>query len=241
MKHIYILIFLITFLESLVLIGLFLPGSLLMYFLGFLIGKKNINIYLIFFMGFCGCFLGDITSYFLGRFIFNKYLYDIKKKIIFYTKYGKNIFYLFDKYIFLAILIGRFIGPLRSFILFISGMLNISINKIFLPSILSIFLWLFIYPTIGILTNVIINIPNSIFFSLYLLFLFFMLVMYIYITYDFYLNNSLILNKFSNLKLKNNIYYYIIIVIIIIIIYIFNILINDSLIKTFWNSIIVLF
>ena len=60
-------IFLVTFLESLALVGLLLPGTVMMASVGALIGSGQVDLYLAWAAGGIGCFLGDWISYFIGR------------------------------------------------------------------------------------------------------------------------------------------------------------------------------
>ncbi|GAB7195100.1 hypothetical protein OS11_13720 [Dickeya oryzae] len=59
-------VLLVAFLESLALVGLLLPGTIMMASLGTLIGSGNMGLYPAWGMGIIGCLLGDWISYFIG-------------------------------------------------------------------------------------------------------------------------------------------------------------------------------
>ncbi|SUB18460.1 Inner membrane protein yabI [Pantoea agglomerans] len=57
---------LVTFLESLALVGLLLPGTVMMASLGALVGSGELGLYPAWAAGFAGCLIGDWVSYGIG-------------------------------------------------------------------------------------------------------------------------------------------------------------------------------
>ncbi|STD25951.1 inner membrane protein [Enterobacter asburiae] len=57
---------LVAFLESLALVGLILPGTVMMAGLGALIGSGEVNFWQAWLAGIIGCLLGDWISFWLG-------------------------------------------------------------------------------------------------------------------------------------------------------------------------------
>ena len=57
---------LVAFLESLALVGLILPGTVMMAGLGALIGSGEVNFWQAWMAGIIGCLLGDWISFWLG-------------------------------------------------------------------------------------------------------------------------------------------------------------------------------
>lgn len=153
-----IIIFLISFFESLALVGLILPGAILMASVGTMIGSKQISLYPAWISGTIGCLLGDWLSYYIG-WQFKKSLNQskiLKKYAFVLEKIKHNLF----KYSIFTILFGKFIGHTRPLIPLIAGMMNLSVKKFFLISMLSCFLWPPLYFIPGILAGVIIDIPK---------------------------------------------------------------------------------
>ncbi|QCI20292.1 DedA family protein [Buchnera aphidicola (Brachycaudus cardui)] len=149
----------VSFLESLALVGLLLPGIILMTTLGTFIGDGRLSFYPAWISGTIGCALGDWISYYIGLY-FKNWLCDFK-----FLKKNQKLFNktksLLHKHSFITIIIGRFIGPTRPLIPMISGMLKLPLNKFFLPSVIGCILWPPVYFFPGIVTGITINIPQN--------------------------------------------------------------------------------
>ena len=76
----YWFILLIAFLESLVIIGVFLPGTTAIAFMGFFASKGFFNVEMLILFSTVGSMLGDFVSYYLGK----------KGKILFKSKFDKS-------------------------------------------------------------------------------------------------------------------------------------------------------
>ncbi|CAL4042458.1 DedA family protein [Buchnera aphidicola] len=157
LSYLYIIVFVVSFLESLTLIGLFLPGIVLMAGLGTLIGHGSLNFYSSWIAGIIGCSLGDWTSYYIG-WRFKNWLHNLSllKKHQFILKKIKNTLY---KHNIITILIGRFIGPTRPLVPMVCGMLKLPLKKFIIPSIIGCLLWPPIYFLPGVLAGIVINTP----------------------------------------------------------------------------------
>ncbi len=208
----YFFIFLISFFEALVFIGILIPSSFIMFIIGYLIGKKILNFYICFFLNIIGYFFGDIISYFIGIY-YKKYLNEFKKNIFFSSFYLKNFFSFFKENTFFFILLGKFFGPLKSFILFLSGMLLIPIYKIFFPNLLSISLWSILYFIPGIIYSISLNLPINYSFNLYLFIFLFLVFINIFLSYKWYMLNNF---KFYYINLNKNLFKYFFIVFMLI-------------------------
>lgn len=154
-----LLVGIVSFLESLALIGLLLPGIILMTTFGTFIGDGKLSFYPAWISGTIGCFLGDWVSYFIGLY-FKDWLSNIK--------FIKNNQELFNKtkekmykHSMLAIIIGRFIGPTRPILPMVAGMLKLPLKKFIFPSIIGCVLWPPVYFFPGIVTGITINIPDN--------------------------------------------------------------------------------
>ncbi|CAL4042241.1 Inner membrane protein YabI [Buchnera aphidicola (Phyllaphis fagi)] len=150
-----IIILIITFLESLALVGLLLPGIVFMTTIGTMIGNGKLSFYPSWITGILGCLLGDYLSYYIG-WKFKNWIYNIKlfqKNITLFNKIKNTI----HQYSMFTILIGKFIGPTRPLIPMIAGMLKLPMKNFIPPSIIGCILWPLIYFLPGILTSIIIN------------------------------------------------------------------------------------
>jgi len=124
------LLFLTAFAESLAIVGLIVPGVLLLFLLATQAQQHGIALPLVLSAGASGAFLGDLLSFWLGRRyqtqLLNLRLLRSRQKLVqrgqrFCSKYGVQ-----------AILIARFIGPIRPVVPLIVGGLNFPI-RYFLP------------------------------------------------------------------------------------------------------------
>ncbi len=201
-KHIYIAyfsIFFISFLESLAFLGFFVPSSMMMFMIGFFIGKGNINFYYSYILVILGCTLGDIISYYVGNY-FRDYLFFFRREISKYVNIFEYMFKYFKKNSSFLIISGKFTGPIKSFFFFVSGMLNISIKKIILPNFFSTLLWSISFFIPGILSGVAVTLPNSFYFKTHLFSFIFLFIISIYIFINI-LNRNYINKKLSILFL----------------------------------------
>ncbi len=116
------LVFAVAFIESLVLVGILLPGIMILFGVGALVGLGVMQMVPIWLAASAGAFLGDAISYFLGRryrerlmevWPFSRFPNVMQRGRNFFNKYGEK-----------SVFAGRFIGPLRPIIPAIVGMLD---------------------------------------------------------------------------------------------------------------------
>ncbi|CAL4319634.1 Inner membrane protein YabI [Buchnera aphidicola (Eriosoma grossulariae)] len=153
--YLLITVTIIAFLESLAIVGLFLPGIVLMASLGTLIGNGKLLFYPAWIAGIIGCIAGDWISYYMGWKFKNfiSKLNFLKKNFLLLQKTKIALY----KHSFLTILIGRFIGPARPIIPLVSGMLRLPIIKFIIPNIIGCILWPPLYFLPGIFTGILIH------------------------------------------------------------------------------------
>jgi len=147
----------VAFLESLALVGLILPGTIMMSALGALIGSGEVNFWQAWLAGIIGCLLGDWISFWLG--------WRFKKPLHRWSFMKKNKA-LLDKtehalhqHSMMTILIGRFIGPTRPLVPMVAGMLDLPVSKFIIPNIIGCLFWPPVYFLPGILAGAAIDIP----------------------------------------------------------------------------------
>ncbi|CUR53078.1 Inner membrane protein YabI [Buchnera aphidicola (Tuberolachnus salignus)] len=224
LNHLPFIVFIISFLESTLFIGLFIPGLVCMSTLGTFIGHEKINFYHAWFLSFIGCYLGDLISYFIGKIgqkkIKNMNFIQKKKKII------KKIYKYLFQYSFFTIFFGKFIGPIRPLIPVISGIFNISTKNFFIPNFFACICWPIIYFLPGILTALTSNsmqrIPNSNFFLFFITFFLCTFFLFIYILFNWIIFFKT-QKKFHIFKFKISIKNGFLLLLIIILIMVFQI------------------
>ena len=129
----YWVIFLISFLESVVFVGAVVPGTLLILFAGFASAQGILDISDLIWFAAIGASLGDVVSFYLGnkgvRFfnVENKLLRTSKK---FFKAHGGK-----------SLLLGKFSGPLRSMVPFVAGLSHMPLKPFLFWNITSAFLW----------------------------------------------------------------------------------------------------
>jgi len=152
-------VMLVAFLESLALVGLLLPGTVLMASLGALIGSGQMGLYPAWGAGIIGCLLGDWISYYIGwQFKGPLHRWSFLKK---HKSTLDKTEHALHQHSMFTILIGRFIGPTRPLIPMVAGMLELPIRKFIPPNVIGCLLWPPLYFMPGILAGVAIDVPKD--------------------------------------------------------------------------------
>jgi len=121
------IVFLVSLLESLVLVGILLPGIVILFGVGALIGLGVMEMIPVWFAASTGAFLGDTLSYALGH-RFRAHLLDIWP----FSRYpglmerGTRFFHAHGAK---SVVAGRFIGPLRPIIPAVGGMMGMTPSR----------------------------------------------------------------------------------------------------------------
>ena len=133
------IVFLVAFFESLVLIGILLPGIVILFGIGTLVGLGVVDMLPIWIAASAGAFLGDFFSYLLGR-RFRGHLLDIWP----FSRYpgvmerGSRFFHAHGAK---SIMAGRFIGPLRPIIPAVGGMMGMKPGRFITVDTLACITW----------------------------------------------------------------------------------------------------
>ena len=133
------IVFLVAFFESLVLIGILLPGIVILFGVGTLIGLGMLELIPIWVAATTGAFLGDSLSYFLGH-RFHGHLLDIWP----FSRYpalmerGTRFFHAHGAK---SVVAGRFIGPLRPIIPSVAGMMGMKPSRFLAVDIPACITW----------------------------------------------------------------------------------------------------
>ena len=135
----FAIVFLVAFFESLVLIGILLPGIVILFGVGTLIGLGMFDLTSIWLAASTGAFLGDFLSYLLGR-RFRGHLLDIWPFSRFpgVMERGSRFFHAHGAK---SIMAGRFIGPLRPIIPSVGGMMGMKPGRFLTVDVLACVTW----------------------------------------------------------------------------------------------------
>jgi membrane protein DedA with SNARE-associated domain len=129
----------LAFGESLVIVGLFFPATFIMVFAGLAIQQGQLDGAMVIGWSVAGAVLGDAVTYWIGLWIgpkilrswpLNREKHTVAKSRLFFRKYG-----------FLAIFIGRFLGPVRPTIPLVGGVLRMRQLTFQLANVASSLIW----------------------------------------------------------------------------------------------------
>ena len=138
-----IAVFVVALMESLVVLGLLIPGAALLFGAGALMATGALPILPILFWTIAGAIVGDTISFLLGHHYhqrlrviwpFRRYPRLVNRGVDFFVRHG-------GKSVFMA----RFIGPLRPIVPAIAGMMNMTTARFLLVDIIASILWAPVY------------------------------------------------------------------------------------------------
>ncbi len=138
-EYTYLLIFTIAFLETLLLVGFFFPGSVALLAIGGLIASGTLELWPTLFWAFLGAVIGDNISFWIGVYfkepLHHSKLYARHKDAF---QKGEVFFHQYGTY---SVVLGRFVGPIRAVIPTIAGTLGMSGKLFFIVNVLSALVW----------------------------------------------------------------------------------------------------
>ena len=136
-------VFLAALTESLAIIGLIVPGAIIMVLFGALVALDIVPFWPVVIAAILGAILGDGLSYWFGQryknnlrlfWPFARYPDLLDRGIIFFERHGGK-----------SVVLGRFVGPLRAVIPLVAGMLNMPRSRFLFSNILSAIIWAPLY------------------------------------------------------------------------------------------------
>lgn len=150
-------IFLLACLECLAIVGLLVPGTVLLFAVAALAGNGALGLSETLLLAFFGGMLGDCLSYALGRYFHQ----DIGRLPILrhHPQWLSSAHSYFLRYGVTSLLIGRFIGPLRPMLPMIAGMFDMPFARFFIVSLLAGFGWSVAYMLPGWATGAALRLP----------------------------------------------------------------------------------
>ena len=144
----YFAIFLISLSESLALVGLLIPGTVVMFGIGAVVGMGALALKPTLVLAATGAFAGDAISYWLGHHYqerlkgvwpFNRYSRMLEEGERFFKNHGgKSVFF------------GRFIGPIRPVIPLVAGIMDMPAFYFTFVNITSAIAWAIAYVIPGV-------------------------------------------------------------------------------------------
>jgi len=144
-------VFAISFVESLALAGIVVPGVVLIYVVATLCGHLGIPVWHVLSCGFFGALAGDGISFFLGYYYkdslrglwpFSRYPKALELGETFFIRHGGK-----------SIMLGRFVGPIRPVLPLVAGMMGMRQSRFTLYNVLSALAWAPVYILPGYLVG----------------------------------------------------------------------------------------
>lgn len=140
---VYIILFLVIFIETGLVIMPFLPGDSLLFTAGLFARLGYLNISYLLLLLFAAAVLGDNTNYWIGRKIGLKALQmKIRGKKIVKEEYLTKTHSFFDKYGPKTIILARFVPIVRTFAPFVAGIAEMNYKKFLSFDVLGGVIWI---------------------------------------------------------------------------------------------------
>ena len=157
-------VFLIALSESLAIIGMVVPGVVMMFAAGALIGAGAVEFWPMYWLAVAGAVLGDGLSFWLGRALqdrvagiwpFSRHPESLDRGVDFFRRYGGK-----------SVAIGRFFGPVRAVIPLVAGMLSMPPWRFLLANVVSALAWAVAYLAPGIVLGASLELASEVAFRL---------------------------------------------------------------------------
>jgi membrane protein DedA with SNARE-associated domain/membrane-associated phospholipid phosphatase len=141
-------IFLISLSESLAMVGLIVPGTVIMFGVGAIVATGSLGLKPVLLLAAAGAVAGDGISFWLGRHYqeelreiwpFSRHPGMLKNGETFFRRHGGK-----------SVMFGRFVGPVRPVIPVVAGMLDMSPLHFGAVNVLSAMGWAFVYILPGV-------------------------------------------------------------------------------------------
>jgi len=121
-NFVYVILFLIIFVETGLVVMPFLPGDSLLFAAGMFAAQGSLNIVLLVPLLLAAAFSGDNTNYFVGRFLGEKALkLKLAGRVIVKKEHLDKTHAFYEKYGPKTIIIARFVPIVRTFAPFVAG------------------------------------------------------------------------------------------------------------------------
>ncbi|UCE89818.1 MAG: VTT domain-containing protein [Pseudomonadota bacterium] len=142
------IVFLVAFGESLAIVGLIVPGAVLMFGFGALVATGHLDFWTTMAWAAAGAIAGDGLSYWLGHHYreqlarvwpLSRHPGLLERGIAFFNRHGSK-----------SVVLGRFVGPLRAVIPAVAGMLHMPVARFAAANVFSGLTWAPLYLLPGI-------------------------------------------------------------------------------------------
>lgn len=136
----YLGLFAIVFAESGVFFGFFLPGGSMLFTAGLLASQGIFNIYILIILLGLAAVLGDSVGYWFGSKVGPK-IFKREDSLLFKKKHLEQTKIFYDKYGAMAVVLGRFIPIVRTFVPILAGVADMHYGRFIRYNIIGAIFW----------------------------------------------------------------------------------------------------
>jgi undecaprenyl-diphosphatase len=135
--------------ESLAIVGMLIPGVIVLFGVGTLIGAGILDFWSMCLWAVAGAVIGDGLSYWLGHHF--EYLTERWRWFRLHPDHLQRSIRFFERYGDLSVALGRFFGPIRAVVPLVAGLMRMPPKRFFAANILSALVWAPAYLVPGML------------------------------------------------------------------------------------------
>lgn len=132
-------VFAMALAESLAIIGVAIPGVVILFGAGTLIGAGVLDFWSMCLWAVAGAIIGDGLSYWLGHHF--EYLTERWRWFRLHPDHLRKGIRFFENYGDLSVALGRFFGPIRAIVPLVAGLLHMPPKRFFIANVLSALIW----------------------------------------------------------------------------------------------------
>ena len=132
-------VFAMSLAESLAIVGMFIPGVVILFGAGTLIGAGILDFWSMCLWAVAGAVIGDGLSYWLGHHF--EYLTDRWRWFRLHPDHLQKGIRFFEQYGDLSVALGRFFGPIRAIVPLVAGLLHMPPRRFYVANVLSALVW----------------------------------------------------------------------------------------------------
>jgi undecaprenyl-diphosphatase len=150
-----LVVFAVALAESLAIVGVLVPGVIVLFGAGALIGAGILDFWSMCLWAIAGAVIGDGLSYWLGHHF--EYLTERWRWFRLHPDHLDKGIRFFENYGDLSVALGRFFGPIRAVVPLVAGLMHMPPKRFYIANVLSAIAWAPAYLAPGMVVGEISN------------------------------------------------------------------------------------